>query len=320
MVVAFQTLATQAAQLLGVLDSGESLSAQQLTDTLGFANNILDNWTNEEALALQVLAMDQAKALQVLSDQQGRAAALLADDQSGALQELLDRQTRALAVLIADQSKELTQYVNQLKRAGQILRDDQSAEINAATDQQARIFFPVQTGYTLAGGTYTKATSSAGTYTAATFTAASYTGGSITDPSVANPTFTAPSYTPGAALSFTSTSASITAPEGYARALTLALAVEMAPYWQTAASADLARMLAEARAAASPVGLPVPGTAGQRVWPSPNDQQSPAAAMPVSWKGPVPAPGAPPAAYNPVSIPQVSEPSAAPPPSPVPGQ
>jgi hypothetical protein len=182
--VSFQTLATQAAQLLGVLDSGESLSSQQLTDTLGFANNILDSWTNEEALALKELLADQNAALQVL------------------------------------------------------------------IDQQTRKFQPVVTGYTL----------SAGTYSAATFSAATYT--------------------PGSALTFSSTSASITAPAGYARALALALAVEMAPYWQTAASADLVRQLAEARAAASPVPhrLPVPGTSGQAAIPPPNDEQSPATA------------------------------------------
>jgi hypothetical protein len=184
MVVSFQTLATQAAQLLGVLDSGESLSAQQLTDTLGFANNILDSWTNEEALALKQLLSDQNAALQIF------------------------------------------------------------------IDQQARRFNPVVAGYTLSAGTY------------------------------AAPTFIAATYTPGAALAFATTSASITAPAGYARALTLALAVEMAPYWQTAASADLVRQLAEARAAASPVPnrLPVPGTSGQGAIPPANDAESPGTA------------------------------------------
>jgi hypothetical protein len=183
MIVSFQTLATQAAQLLGVLDSGESLSTQQLTDALGFANNILDSWTNEETLSLQMLAKEQAAALQIL------------------------------------------------------------------IDQQTRMFLPVSTGYTLSDGTYTAAT------------------------------FTPSSFTPGSVLQFGSTAASITAPAGYARALALALAVEMAPYWQTAASADLIRQLAEARAAATPVPhkLPVPGTYGQGAIPSANDQQSPGA-------------------------------------------
>ena len=184
MVVSFQTLATQAAQLLGVLDSGESLSAQQLTDTLGFTNNILDSWTNEETLSLQMLAKEQAAALQIL------------------------------------------------------------------IDQQTRMFLPVSTGYALSGGTYTAAT------------------------------FTPSTFAPGAVLQFASTAASITAPAGYSRALALALAVEMAPYWQTEASPDLVRQLAEARAAASPVAgkLPIAGSAGQASVPGPGDQQSPSAA------------------------------------------
>ncbi|HEY6345666.1 MAG TPA: hypothetical protein VIY49_29555 [Bryobacteraceae bacterium] len=163
------------------MDSGELLSSQQLTDTLGFANNILDSWTNEETLSLQMLAKEQAAALQIL------------------------------------------------------------------IDQQTRTFLPVSTGYTLSDGTYTAAM------------------------------FTPSSFTPGGVLQFANTAASITAPAGYARALALALAVEMAPYWQTAASADLVRQLAEARAAASPVPqkLPIPGTSGQGTIPRPNDAQSP---------------------------------------------
>lgn len=47
--------ATAAAQFLGVLDSGESLSAQQLTDALNAANNMLENWTNEQVRTIQAI-------------------------------------------------------------------------------------------------------------------------------------------------------------------------------------------------------------------------------------------------------------------------
>lgn len=46
------TLANAAAQQLGVLDSGEGLSAQQLTDTLATANAIFDNWSSEGLFAI----------------------------------------------------------------------------------------------------------------------------------------------------------------------------------------------------------------------------------------------------------------------------
>lgn len=39
--------ATVAAQLLGVLDSGEALSAQQIADALGLANALWDNWSSD---------------------------------------------------------------------------------------------------------------------------------------------------------------------------------------------------------------------------------------------------------------------------------
>jgi hypothetical protein len=46
------TVANAAAQFLGVLDSGESLSAQQLTDALAVANQLLDNWSSEGLFAV----------------------------------------------------------------------------------------------------------------------------------------------------------------------------------------------------------------------------------------------------------------------------
>lgn len=39
--------ANHAAQYLGVLDSGESLSSQQIADALAAANNLLDNWSDD---------------------------------------------------------------------------------------------------------------------------------------------------------------------------------------------------------------------------------------------------------------------------------
>jgi hypothetical protein len=45
--------ATVAAQFLGVLDPGESLSAQQLADALAACNNMLDNWSSDEGMILQ---------------------------------------------------------------------------------------------------------------------------------------------------------------------------------------------------------------------------------------------------------------------------
>ena len=47
--------ATQAAQYLGVLDSGENLSTQQLADALLAANNLLDAWTNEQIRIIQAI-------------------------------------------------------------------------------------------------------------------------------------------------------------------------------------------------------------------------------------------------------------------------
>lgn len=53
--------ATAAAQFLHVLDSGESLSAQQLADALAASNSLLDNWSSEEhmvpSLLLQTFAL-----------------------------------------------------------------------------------------------------------------------------------------------------------------------------------------------------------------------------------------------------------------------
>lgn len=49
------TVATAAAQLLGVMDSGESLSTQQLNDTLAIVNNFLDNWSSEESMIAPIV-------------------------------------------------------------------------------------------------------------------------------------------------------------------------------------------------------------------------------------------------------------------------
>jgi hypothetical protein len=51
--VTLTAVATAAAQFLHVLDSGESLSSQQLTDALAAVNNLLDNLTNEQVKLIQ---------------------------------------------------------------------------------------------------------------------------------------------------------------------------------------------------------------------------------------------------------------------------
>jgi hypothetical protein len=53
--VKLSAVANTAAQYLGVLDSGESLSAQQWTDALGYTNSMLDNWSVDELLLLSVV-------------------------------------------------------------------------------------------------------------------------------------------------------------------------------------------------------------------------------------------------------------------------
>lgn len=49
------TLANDAARFLGVLDSGESLSAQQLLDALSACNQLFDNWSSEGLFILSDL-------------------------------------------------------------------------------------------------------------------------------------------------------------------------------------------------------------------------------------------------------------------------
>lgn len=62
-------LANSAAQYLSVLDSGEALSTQQVTDALQIANNLFDNWYNEQALAMTELIQQQTKEIAGLIDQ-----------------------------------------------------------------------------------------------------------------------------------------------------------------------------------------------------------------------------------------------------------
>lgn len=75
--VTLTAAANAAAQFLGVLDSGESLSTQQVTDALAVANNLLESWWQEQTLALQVLITEQAKAGVVFVDTLTKAAAPL---------------------------------------------------------------------------------------------------------------------------------------------------------------------------------------------------------------------------------------------------
>ena len=53
--ITLQAAATAAAQFLGVLDSGEGLSTQQLTDAFNAANSMLDNWTIEQVRLLNAI-------------------------------------------------------------------------------------------------------------------------------------------------------------------------------------------------------------------------------------------------------------------------
>lgn len=148
--------ATQAAQSLGVIDPGEGLSTQQIADALSAANNLLENWYNEQAQALRVLMTDQGKALQAYVDELAKAAA------------------------------------------------------------------PLATAYTLAGGTYTAAT--------------------------AVPPFVLLGTVP----QFADSTTPITVPAGYPRAITLALALELAPQYDVEPTPALVKSAAEARAAATP--------------------------------------------------------------------
>lgn len=160
--------ATAAAQFLGVLDSGETLSNQQLTDALNAANNILSSWTNEQTEALQVLVNQQNKDLQLFIDK--------------------------------------------------LIRDTA----------------PQVTSYTLSAAVYTI------------------------------PTFTNGVITPGALLQFPDLVTAINVPNGYSRALKLALAIEIGPQYDVQPSAALVSQLKEARAAANPMPgqRPIPGMPG----------------------------------------------------------
>lgn len=51
------TVATAAIQHLGSLDSGETLSAPQLTDARNAANNLLESWYQEQVLTIQTLVV-----------------------------------------------------------------------------------------------------------------------------------------------------------------------------------------------------------------------------------------------------------------------
>jgi hypothetical protein len=60
-------------------------------------------------------------------------------------------------------------------------------------------------------------------------------------------------YTPATTLQFADLTTAISVPDGYGRALTLGLAVELAPQFDIQPSGALLKNLAEARAAASPL-------------------------------------------------------------------
>lgn len=69
MAISLMAAANSAAQFLGVLDSGESLSAQQLTDALGVANRLLTTYYWEQNLSMQQLVQEHRNTLQSLADQ-----------------------------------------------------------------------------------------------------------------------------------------------------------------------------------------------------------------------------------------------------------
>jgi hypothetical protein len=48
------TYANAAAQFLGILDSGEALSTQQIADALPAANQLLESWYTEQVLAINI--------------------------------------------------------------------------------------------------------------------------------------------------------------------------------------------------------------------------------------------------------------------------
>lgn len=72
------TIADAGAQFMGVLDSGEALSTQQLTDALAAANNLLSSWFEEQYVAFQELVSEQSESIAIMIAQQARAAFPLA--------------------------------------------------------------------------------------------------------------------------------------------------------------------------------------------------------------------------------------------------
>jgi hypothetical protein len=53
--VTLRDVASAAAQYLGVLDSGETLSAQQEADALEAVNNMLESWVNEQVQMIRLV-------------------------------------------------------------------------------------------------------------------------------------------------------------------------------------------------------------------------------------------------------------------------
>jgi|SRR6266481_1329912 len=72
-----------------------------------------------------------------------------------------------------------------------------------------------------------------------------------------------PTFTPGAVLQFSDNTTPIALPAGYGRALKLALAVELAPQYDTTPSPALIKNLREARPAASIMAARINGSAPQ---------------------------------------------------------
>lgn len=72
-----------------------------------------------------------------------------------------------------------------------------------------------------------------------------------------------PTFTPGAVLQFADTTTPITLPSGYGRALKLALAIELAPQYDTTPSPALLKNYREARPAASILAARINASAPQ---------------------------------------------------------
>lgn len=78
MSISLTVAATSAAQFLDVLDSGEALSSQQITDAFGVANRLLMSWYEEQVQAFAELVAEQNRQGQILVQEQAKIGSPLA--------------------------------------------------------------------------------------------------------------------------------------------------------------------------------------------------------------------------------------------------